>query len=427
MKILLIGSGGRESALGWKIYNSHSFKNTNSKLYCAPGNPFLADLSECINIKAEDISSLVKFAVENEIDLVVVGPEVPLSMGLADELEKKGLKVFGPSQSAAEIESSKIFAKNLMQKYGIPTAAFRTFDENTKDEAKNYLKSLKYPVVIKADGLASGKGVIIAENYDDAAATIKEFTEDKIFKEAGSKFVIEEFLTGQEASIFAITDGENFAALPPAQDHKKIFDGDKGKNTGGMGAFAPAYKFVTPEVLEKVKTKILQPTIDALAKEGRKFKGCLFCGLMITPEGEPYVIEFNCRFGDPETQVILPLVRSDFLEMLLASANGTIKDYDLELLEDFGVCVVMASDGYPDKYETSKKISGIDKTSEDCLVFHAGTKAENGDLLTSGGRVLNVVCYSDTLKDAIELCYENVNKINFENMYFRKDIGKKGL
>lgn len=427
MKILLIGSGGRESALGWKIHNSPSFQNSNSELFCAPGNPFLAEFAECVNIKAEDIPELLKFALDNKIDFTVVGPEVPLSMGLADELEKNGLKVFGPSQSAAEIESSKIFAKNLMRKYGIPTAAFRTFDKNTKDEAKEYLKTLNYPVVIKADGLASGKGVIIAENFDDAVKTIKEFTEDNIFKEAGSKFVIEEFLTGQEASIFAITDGENFIALPPAQDHKKILDGDKGKNTGGMGALAPAYKFVTPGIFEKVKTKILQPTIDALAKEGRKFKGCLFCGLMITPESEPYVIEFNCRFGDPETQVILPLVRSDFLELLLASADGTIKDYKLELMEDFGVCVVIASEGYPDKYETSKKISGIDDTSEDCLVFHAGTKMEDDALLSNGGRVLNVVCYSDTLKEAIELCYENVNKINFENMYFRKDIGKKGL
>ncbi|HRE42221.1 MAG TPA: phosphoribosylamine--glycine ligase [Ignavibacteria bacterium] len=425
--ILLIGSGGRESALGWKIANSPSFINNNCKLISAPGNPGLSKYSDCININVEDLNSIIKFVSANKIDFVVVGPEIPLSLGLVDQLQKIGIDSFGPSKAAAQIESSKIFTKDLLKKYNIPTANYKSFKSNQKSDALEYLKNQSYPCVIKADGLAAGKGVIIAENYQMAENTVKEFLDDKIFSDAGSNFVVEDFLIGQETSVFAITDGENFVTLPASQDHKKIGDNDTGKNTGGMGAYAPANKVATPEILEKTKSKIIEPVIKAMKSEGCEFKGCLYAGLMISPDGEPNVIEFNCRFGDPETQVVLPLIKSDFLELLIASATNNINSYKLETHNKYFVSVVLASGGYPEKYEKGFEISGLETLNSDTLVFHSGTALRNNKLITSGGRVLNIVSGSDiSISDAREKVYNEINKLNFENMYYRKDIASKG-
>jgi phosphoribosylamine--glycine ligase len=346
-----------------------------------------------------------------------------------DEFEKEGIKVFGPSKYAAQLESSKVFAKEFMQRHNIPSAKFGKFRAEDKEKALDYLAGSKYPIVIKADGLAAGKGVVICENIDSAKETIKEFFDNKIFGTAGESIVIEEFLTGQEASLFAICDGTDYVVLPPAQDHKKILDGEIGKNTGGMGSFAPASKIVTEEVLDKVKIKVIEPVLKYMKEEGHGFRGCLYCGLMINESGDPYIIEFNVRFGDPETQVVLPLIESDFLDLLLASAEGNLKNYSLETINMYYCSVVLASKGYPDKYETGKNISGLDAITENCIVFHAGTKKKpDGQIVSSGGRVLNVVGHSDdSLKGAIDAAYENVDLINFENKYFRTDIGQKGL
>lgn len=424
--ILLIGSGGRESALGWKIFNSQSFKDNNCKLYTAPGNPGLAEFSECVNIKADDINSLLNFSLENKIDFVVVGPEIPLSLGIVDKFSNAGIKIFGPSKSAAQIESSKIFTKNLLKKYNIPTADYRSFSASQKNEALAFLKNHTYPLVIKADGLAAGKGVIIAEDFQTSSQTINEFIDDNIFSGAGSNFVIEDFLTGQETSVFAITDGENFVLLPASQDHKKIGDNDTGKNTGGMGAYAPAEKVATPEIIEKVKSSVIQPVISAMKSEGCEFKGCLYAGLMISPDGNPFVIEFNCRFGDPETQVVLPLIKSDFLNLLIASAENNIKSYNLETYKKYYVSVVLASGGYPDDYEQGFEITGLSNLDSETLVFHSGTKIVETKLVTAGGRVLNIVAGSDSsVSDAISKVYSEIENINFKNMYFRKDIASK--
>lgn len=409
----------------WKIARSHGAE----KIYCTIGNAGINEIAEPIKIKAEDADSLVKFARENSVDLTVVGPEVPLSLGLVDEFESAGLKVFGPSKYAAQLESSKVFAKEFMRKHSIPTAKFEIFGIEDRKSAYGFLETAKYPLVIKADGLASGKGVVICENFDSAKQAIGEFFEKKIFGTAGENIVIEQFLTGQEASVFAITDGTDYLVLPPAQDHKKILDGEKGKNTGGMGSFAPASKIVTEDVLNKIKNRIIEPVLTNMKKEGYCFKGCLYCGLMIDDSGDPYVIEFNARFGDPETQVVLPLIKSDFLDLLLASVEGNIKDYMLKTAEGNYCSVVLASKGYPDKYETGKEISGLDSVTENCLVFHSGTKkSADGKIISSGGRVLNIVGHSnDSLRGAIEAAYKNVKLVNFENKYYRTDIGQKGL
>ncbi len=425
MKIFVIGNGGREHALIWKLVQSPKV----NMIYCAPGNPGIDELAEPVNIKADDINSLVEFAKESKIDFTVVGPEVPLSMGLVDEFEKAGLKIFGPSKYAAQLESSKVFAKEFMKRHSIPTAGFEKFGLDDKNKAFAYLSGSKYPVVIKADGLAAGKGVVICENENSAKETIIDFFDNKIFGTAGENLVIEEFLTGQEASVFAICDGADYLVLPPAQDHKKIFDGEKGKNTGGMGSFAPAFKIVTNEVLEKIKNRIIEPVLNHMKEGGHEVKGCLYCGLMIDKAGDPYVIEFNLRFGDPETQVVVPLVESDFLDLLLASAEGNIKSYNLKTSNRHYCSVVLASSGYPDKYDTGKEISGLDGITEDCILFHAGTKRKpDGRIVSAGGRVLNVVGFSDeSLKVAIDAAYKNVNLIQYENKYFRTDIGRKGL
>ncbi len=425
MKIFIIGNGGREHTIIWKLTQSPKV----TKIYCTLGNAGINELAEPVDIKADDTNSLVKFAKENKIDFTVVGPEVPLSLGIVDEFEKEGMKIFGPSKYAAQLESSKVFAKEFMQRHNIPTSAFEKFGVSDREKVLVYLAGSKYPIVIKADGLAAGKGVVICENADSAKETIKEFFDNKIFGSAGECVVIEEFLTGQEASVFAISDGKDYVVLPPAQDHKKILDGEKGKNTGGMGSFAPASKIVTDEVLKKVKNRIIEPVLKYMKEEGHEFRGCLYCGLMINKSDDPYVIEFNVRFGDPETQVVLPLIESDFLELLLASAEGILKNYILETTNRHHCSVVLASKGYPDNYESGKEISGLDAITENCIVFHAGTKKKpDGRIVSSGGRVLNVVGHSDVnLKGAIDAAYKNVNLIHFENKYFRTDIGQKGL
>lgn len=432
MKILIVGNGGRENAIAKCIFDSALFKKSNSELFCTIGNPGLDKICKPVNIKPTEISELLKFAKKEKIDLTVVGPEIPLSMGIADEFGKNGLKIFGPEKNAAVIESSKIFAKNLMEKYRIPTAKFREFSERNIKEANEYLLCSKYPVVIKADGLAAGKGVIIANDFSEAKNVLKDFTENKIFGESGLSFIIEEFLAGFELSLFIITDGTDYVALPFSQDHKKIGNGDTGKNTGGMGAYAPADKLIDNDIYEKILLEIVEPALMGMKKEGRKYSGCLYCGLIITDVGSgvlvPKVIEFNARFGDPETQAVLPLIKSDFLELILASVNGNIKDYKLEVFDKYSCCVVLASEGYPDKYEKGKVITGFDSEKEDVYVFHSGTgySEDKQSVVSSGGRVLSVVALdNNSMKDAIAKCYTAIDKIHFDKMYFRKDIGYK--
>ncbi len=425
MKVLLIGNGGRENAIAWKIFNSDSFRNTDSRLFVTQGNPGMEKYSESVDIAPDNIEGLIEFSVREKIELIVVGPEKPLSLGIADEFEKKGFKVFGPRKNAAEIESSKIFAKELMLKYNIPTASFREFSRERIDEAKKFLNECEFPLVFKADGLASGKGVMIAENKTEGEEILKDFYEGNSLNEAAFNFIMEEFIEGEEVSVFAICDGTDFIVLPYSQYHKKISEGEKGKNTGGMGAVAPVKKFMTEDMNEKIISKIITPVLNALKKEDREYKGCLYCGLMIK-DNERYVIEFNCRFGDPETQAVLPLIKSDFLEMLYSASTKNLKRYVPEVNDLNTCCVVLASGGYPDKFETGKKISGTEEINDNSLLFHSGTKSgkDKEELVTAGGRVLSVVGISDkSPEDAIKEAYENVDKISFENKYFRKDIG----
>jgi len=427
MRVLLIGNGARENALAWKISNSQSFKNTDSVLYAAPGNPGINQYAKPVNISFTDIESLKKFAIDEKIDFTVVGPEIPLSLGIVDEFEKAGLKIFGPTQSAAEIETSKIFAKDLMLEYGIPTAKYKVFDEENLSELQNFIGEINFPIVVKADGLAAGKGVIICNNQNETDECVRELTQEKIFGSSGLSFVVEQFLQGNEVSLFIITDGDDYVILPSAQDHKRIGEGDTGKNTGGMGAYSPADKYCDDVIMKKVEEKIIQPVLAAMKTEGRKYKGCLYAGLMITPEGEPYVIEFNCRFGDPETQAVLTLVESDFLALLLASSEEKVKDYKLKTKNAFAGCVVLASGGYPDEFEKDKLITGLEDI-ENCLIFHAGTYEKDGKIFTSGGRVLSVVSVSDkSFNYAFENIYCAIQKINFDKKYIRKDIGYKVL
>jgi phosphoribosylamine---glycine ligase len=425
MNILVVGNGAREHAIIWKIRKSPK----TDKVFCTIGNAGINEIAEAVNIKPDDISSLLDFVQTNKVDFTIVGPEVPLSLGIVDEFKKHRLKIFGPSRTAARLETSKVFAKEFMRRYDVPTAKFRSFDLSSEKEVNEFLSNSTYPVVIKADGLAGGKGVVICEDEALAKDTIKEFFQNKIFGKAGEKVVIEEFLKGSEASVFAITDGTDYVILPPAQDHKRILDGEKGKNTGGMGSFASGNKLVTTEVLDKIKERIIVPVLKYMKAEGSNFQGCLYCGLMIDEKGNPYVVEFNTRFGDPETQVVLPLIKSDFLNLLLASSEAAIKGYTLNVSNGYYCSVVLASKGYPDKYETGKEITGLDEVSDDCFVFHAGTeKLKDGRVVTNGGRVLNVVGISDkSLKDAIDAAYRNIEVINYENKYYRRDIGLKGL
>jgi phosphoribosylamine--glycine ligase len=425
MKILVIGSGGREHALVWKIRQSPLV----SKIYCAPGNAGIGELAEIVPINITDIDGLLKFASANNIDLTVVGPEQPLVHGVVDTFEAHGLFIFGPSQAAAMLEGSKVFAKQFMKKYNIPTAEFRAFNVSQRFDAERFINETPVPFVVKADGLAAGKGVTVCETKEEALEVVRSMMETKAFGEAGLNIVIEEFLVGEEASVFAVTDGKDFVTLASAQDHKRILDNDLGKNTGGMGAYAPA-PIIGDELLEKIKRNIIRPTLSGMANEGMPYRGCLYVGLMITETG-PKVVEFNCRFGDPETQVVLPLLDYDFVRLMLDAVHGNLATSKIRGTGQSAVCVVVASGGYPDKYEIGKPIIGLESTAslENVLIFHAGTKHEKGKIVTSGGRVLGVTALGPKgdLEVTIDAAYRTVGKITFDNMYYRSDIGKKGV
>lgn len=417
MNILVVGSGGREHTIIKKLKES---RNVDT-IYALPGNGGMANDAVCVNIGAKDIDGIVNFAKENKIDFAVVAPDDPLVLGAVDALHAIGVPCFGPEAKAAIIEGSKVFSKNLMKKYGIPTAEYEVF--TSAEDALAYLERSSFPAVIKADGLALGKGVVIAEDLAAAKDAVRSMMEDKVFGESGSNIVIEEFLTGPEVSVLAFTDGKTVKPMVSSMDHKRALDGDKGLNTGGMGTIAPNPCY-TPEIATECMEKIFLPTIDAMNKEGRTFKGCLYFGLMITPKG-PKVIEYNCRFGDPETQVVLPLLESDLFEIMQACENGTLDKTEVKFSEKSACCVIMASNGYPGKYETGYEIKIADDIGSE--VFIAGAKLSDGKLLSGGGRVLGVTSVADTLEAAIAKSYENVEKVSFDNAYFRKDIGKKAL
>ncbi|MBE6113003.1 MAG: phosphoribosylamine--glycine ligase [Peptococcaceae bacterium] len=420
MKVLVIGSGGREHALVWKISQSPMV----DKIYCAPGNAGIAQLAECVAIKAEDLDGLLDFALQNEIGLTVVGPEVPLTMGVVDKFQEKGLKIFGPSGRAAEIEGSKTFAKDLMAKYGIPTAKYGAFTD--AEEAKAFLAEVGLPCVVKADGLAAGKGVLICETKEEAETAVDDILVDNKFGNAGSRVVVEEFLTGQEVSMLAFSDGKTIVPMVSSQDHKRIWDGDKGLNTGGMGAYSPAPVY-TPDVHEIVVPQVLEATIKAMEQEGRPFAGILYAGLMLTADG-PKVLEFNARFGDPETQAVLPRLKSDLVEIFLAIIDGRLNEMNIEWYEEAAVCVVMASGGYPETSDKGRVITGMKEAEETgTIVFHAGTKETDGNIVTNGGRVLAISALGKDIAEAIANAYKGVEKVKFENMQYRTDIGKKAF
>jgi len=425
MNVLLIGSGGREHALAYKIKESPSLK----KLYILPGNPGTKKLGENVSLDINDPEKLLSFCKGKNIDLIVIGPEKPLVEGLADYFRANGIKVFGPNSKAAEIEAHKSFAKNFMRKYQIPTADYVEFNSNEYVKAKTYLEKTKYPCVIKADGLAAGKGVIVCSGIQHALTTLDDIFNRKIFGSSGDKIVVEEFLDGEEASILAVTDGNDFVCLPSAQDHKRIGDNDTGKNTGGMGAYSPA-PVVTSKVLKEVEEKIIVPTLKGLQTEGRTFSGCLYCGLMITKE-DVKVVEFNCRFGDPETQAVLPVIKGDFLKLICSAAEGKIDKTAVEYSGGSAVCVVAASKGYPDEYAAGYVVEGINEFDSDknILVFQAGTKEKDGNVVTGGGRVLGVtsVISENNLLEAQKKAYGALKKINFKDIYYRTDIAAKAL
>ena len=419
MKVLVIGSGGREHALAWRLSQSESV----TEVYAIPGNDGMADVATIVPVKENE--DILDFARLMEIDLTVAGPETVLTQGLANRFEEAGIPFFGPSKEAAKIEGSKGYAKALMKKYNIPTAAYEIFTD--EDKAVEYVKAHpKYPMVIKADGLASGKGVIIAMNEEEAIRTVKDMLEGHTFGGAGKSLVIEEFMTGEEASMLCFADGKNVVPMISSQDHKRIGDGDVGPNTGGMGAYAPA-PIMTESMIERVKKEILVPIMDAMAKEGHPFKGCLYAGLMITKEG-PKVVEFNCRFGDPETEAVLPLFDGDLAEVMLACAKGNLKAEDVKWKKAYAVDVVIASEGYPGNHTNGDVITGLaDAQKLGCLIFHAGTKKKNGKYVTNGGRVINVVAVAETLEEAKEKAYQGVSKIKWRGMQYRRDIAAKGL
>lgn len=421
MKVLVVGSGGREHVLVWKLKQSEKVK----EIFCAPGNGGIAQLAECVDIAADDILALYDFAVKNKIDLTIVGPEAPLVKGIVDEFQKKGLKIFGPSQRAAQLEGSKVFAKEYMRRYDIPTADFESFDNVNK--AKAYVEKKKFPLVIKADGLAAGKGVVIAKDLKEANVALDQIMAEKVFKDAGNKVIIEDCLVGEEASILAVSDGEHFVVLDSSQDHKRIFDGDLGPNTGGMGAYSPA-PVVTKALMMAISADIIAPTIKGMRKEGMPFTGVLYAGVMVTEDG-PKVLEYNVRFGDPETQAILPRLKTDFVDLCLASCDGGLKDMPLVWDDQACVCVVMAAHGYPGSYEKGKAVHGLSAAAKqkDVFVFHAGTKKQSEKIVTAGGRVLGVVGLGKGIEAAIQTAYEGVEKISFEGCFFRRDIGAKAV
>ena len=425
MKVLVIGSGGREHALAWKLRQSPRVK----EVYCAPGNAGMSGVASCVPIHATDLQKLLMLVKEKEIDLTVVGPEQPLVMGIVDLFRENGNVIFGPTGKAAQLEGSKAFAKEFMKRHGIPTANYGTFSLAQKNEAEQFVRAAPGPLVVKADGLAAGKGVVVCDTKEAALAALRQILEDRMFGQAGEHVVIEEFLRGEEASMFAICDGTNFVTLAPAQDHKRILDGDLGKNTGGMGAYAPA-PLITDELQDRVVNEIIRPTLNGMQSDGIPYTGCLYVGVMVTDRG-PMVLEFNCRFGDPETQVVVPLVDGDIAELLHSASTGSLRPDQAGQHEASAVCVVMASRGYPDDYEVGKEIKGLDTVSaeEGEVVFHAGTKHENGRTVTSGGRVLGVtaVGYGHDLEGTIHAAYRIVDRITFDGAYYRRDIGRKAL
>lgn len=418
MKILVVGSGGREHAIIWKLKES----GRPAKIFCAPGNGGISTLATCVNIKATDIEGVVKFAKEQKVDLVFVGPDDPLAMGMVDELQAAGVRTFGPNKAAAQIEASKVFAKDLMKKYNIPTAKYEVFDN--VDAAREYLKKAPYPTVLKADGLALGKGVIICNNIDEAEQALNTIMVDKAFGEAGSKVIIEEFITGREVSVIAFTDGKTILPMASSQDHKRAYDHDEGPNTGGMGAFSPS-PYYTPEIEKETIEKIITPTVNAMNTEGRPFKGVLYFGLMLTDKGVK-VLEYNARLGDPETQALLPRLKNDLLEIIDAVIDGKLDDVVLSWDKRSTVCVVMASGGYPGHYNKNHEIFGLDSPStyKDVLVFHAGTRRDGDHVYTSGGRVLSITAYGDTLAEAADRAYAAVATVEFEGAHYRKDIAR---
>ena len=419
MKVLVVGSGGREHAIIWKL--SQSKKVT--KLYCAPGNGGISSLAECVPIKAMEFDKLIEFAKENTIDMTVVAPDDPLAAGAVDAFEAAGLRAFGPNKSAAVIEGSKAFSKDLMKKYGIPTAAYEVFEDSKS--AIEYIKSQnKFPIVVKADGLALGKGVIIAEDFDTAQKAVHDIMDDKVFGSAGGKVVIEEFLTGPEISVLAFTDGKTLKPMVSAQDHKRALDNDKGLNTAGIGTFSTS-RIYTPDVAEECMKNIFIPTMQAMNKENRKFKGVLYFGLMKTADGVK-VIEYNCRFGDPETQVVLPRLDGDLYEIFDAVIDERLDEVDIKWNDNAAVCVVLASGGYPQQYKTGYEIDGLKQAeSLGALLFHAGTKKDGDKILTAGGRVLGVTAVGENLSDAIDKAYTYLKPISFKDMHYRTDIGIK--
>ena len=417
MKVLVVGSGGREHAICWKLAQSPKI----SKLYCAPGNGGISEIAECVSIAATDVDAMVTWAWENKMDFVVVAPDDPLALGMVDALEAHGIPAFGPRANAAIIEASKVFSKNLMEKYGIPTAKYKTFTE--MDPALAYVREQGAPIVVKADGLALGKGVIVAQTVEEAEDAVRSMMADKKFGEAGTRLVIEECMTGPEATVLTFCDGEHLVCMPSSQDHKRAYDNNEGPNTGGMGAISPS-PYYTDEIARRCMDEIFLPTVAALKSEGRPFKGVIYFGLMLTPNG-PKVVEYNARFGDPECQAVLSLLDSDLLEIMMACRNGDLDKVDIRWKDGAACVLVLASGGYPNAYQKGYPISGIEKANETAVVFHAGTKkGENGEILTNGGRVLGVTALGGNLNEAIEKAYAAGTQISWTNMHFRTDIGR---
>ena len=418
MNVLVIGRGGREHALVWSLAKSPKVR----RLYCAPGNAGIAELAECAPIAENRFDDIARFALERRIDLVVVGPDDPLGAGIVDALEARGLAVFGPNRAAAEIESSKVFMKGLLKKYGIPTAAYETFDRY--EDALAYVESRPLPIVIKADGLAAGKGVVVARTREEAVEALRRAMVERVFGASGDRVVIEEFMEGQEMSILSFVDGETVRPMVPAQDHKPVFDGDRGPNTGGMGTYAPL-PHIPESVVREAVERIIKPTAKAMVAEGRPFRGVLYAGLMVTADG-PKVVEFNSRFGDPEAQVVLPLLESDLLDVLLAVVEGRLDRADIRWSDKAAVCVIAASAGYPGDYRKGVPIEGIDRV-RDAIVFHAGTARDGDRIVTSGGRVLGVTALGATIAEARAKAYEQLAHIRFDGMHYRTDIARRAL
>ncbi len=414
MKVLVVGSGGREHAICWALKKSPKV----TELYCAPGNGGIGEIAQCVDVKATDIPGMVAWATEHKIDFVMVAPDDPLAMGMVDELEKAGIRAFGPRKNAAIIEGSKAFSKELMKKYGIPTAEYAVFTD--KDQALAYVEAQGAPIVVKCDGLALGKGVVVAQTLDEAKEAVVNMMENKAFGEAGAKVVIEECMTGPEVTVLAFTDGKTIVPMPSSQDHKRAYDGDQGPNTGGMGAISPCPNY-TPELAKVCMDTIFLPTVKALNAEGRTFQGVIYFGMMLTPKG-PKVVEYNARFGDPECQAVLSLLETDLMDILEACVDGTLDQVDVKFKDAASCCLVLASGGYPVAYEKGKEITGLDQV-KDAVVFHAGTKKQDGKFLTNGGRVLGVTAVAPTLREAVVKAYAAAGPVFFEKMHFRKDIG----